>query len=203
MSVTEIETTKERLITSGLALMSEKSYHGAGLSEILKRADVPKGSFYHYFKSKENFAVEVIARNSMDHLEKMKSILSDKATSPMDRIYGYYSIMRDFYRSNGAQRSCLIAKLALEVSQLSEPLREAVKGAYDQWSQLLAETIREAQEIDEIDQSFDAEALANVLINDWEGATIRMQIEGNIKPLDDFFEVILEHGLKLKACKSD
>jgi TetR/AcrR family transcriptional repressor of nem operon len=194
------ENTKERLIRSGLEIIGQKSYNGAGLSEILKAADVPKGSFYHHFKSKEGFAVAVIERNSEEHINHMQEMLSDRSLSPRERIYGYFEMMRTHYRENGAQRNCLIAKLALEVCQLSPPLRAAVKAAYDQWALVFSQVIREAQTAGEICTDFDADSLANVLINDWEGATMRMQIEGNIKPLDNFFEVILETGLKLKPC---
>ncbi len=183
--------------------MGQKSYNGAGLSEILKSADVPKGSFYHYFKSKEDFAVAVIERSSEEHIARMKEMMSDTSKTPMERIYGYFDMMREHYRENGAQRNCLIAKLALEVCQLSLPLRSAVKIAYDQWALVLSQVIAELQSSAEFSHINDVEALAiaNVLINDWEGATMRMQIEGTIKPLDDFFDVILEHGLKMKPCQ--
>jgi TetR/AcrR family transcriptional repressor of nem operon len=193
------ENTRERLIASGLYVFGEKSYHGAGLSEILAHAEVPKGSFYHYFKSKEDFAVAVIERNAADHVARTRESMHNRKISPMGRLYGHFDMMREHYRENGARRECLIAKLALEVSQLSETLRAAVKSAYDQWAVLLAQVIREAQAAGEIDQFYVPESLANVLINNWEGATIRMQIEETVRPLDDFFEVILEHGLHLKS----
>lgn len=197
------ENTKERLIQCGMQLIGEKSYNGAGLSEILKTADVPKGSFYHYFKSKEDFAVSVVERSSEQHMEHMKQFLSNRSLSPLERIYGYFDMMREHYRENGARRMCLVAKLALEVCQLSPPLRAAVKSTYDQWAVILAQTVREAQAAGEICELHDPDALASVLINSWEGATIRMQIEGNIKPLDDFFQVVIEAGLKLKPCHAE
>ncbi|MEM1158298.1 MAG: TetR family transcriptional regulator C-terminal domain-containing protein [Verrucomicrobiota bacterium] len=197
------ENTKERLIQCGMQLIGEKSYHGAGLSEILKTAEVPKGSFYHYFKSKEDFAVSVVERSSEQHMEHMKQFLSDRSLKPLERIYGYFEMLRSHYRENGAKRTCLVAKLALEVCQLSPLLRAAVKSTYDQWAVILAQTVREAQAAGAICEMHDPDALASVLINSWEGATIRMQIEGHIKPLDDFFQVVIEEGLKLKPCHSE
>jgi len=183
--------------------MGEKSYNGAGLSEILKMAAVPKGSFYHYFKSKEDFAVAVVERSSEQHMENMRKVLSDRSLEPLERIYGFFDMMRDDYRENGAKRNCLVAKLALEVCQLSPPLRAAVKSTYDQWAVLLAQTVREAQATGEICELQNPDSLASVLINSWEGATIRMQIDGDIKPLDEFFQIVIEEGLKLKPCGSD
>ena len=88
--------------------------------------------------------------------------------------------------ATGPTVECIIPKLALETASLSEPVHAAVKCAYQQWSALLAQVIREGQAAGEIDRKHDADRLANVLVMLWEGAAIRMQIERSIAPLDDF-----------------
>ena len=54
------QTNKENLLSQGVSLLMQQGYHGTGLKEILDAVQIPKGSFYNYFGSKENFAAEVI-----------------------------------------------------------------------------------------------------------------------------------------------
>ena len=116
----------------------------------------------------------------------MRPLLSDRRLSPMQRLRTMFEQARADCAASGANAECLIPKLALETGSLSEPVHAAVKCAYQQWSAMLAQVIREGQNAHEIDRKHDADRLANVLIMLWEGAAIRMQIDRNIAALDDF-----------------
>lgn len=187
------QDTKERILEEGGKALLAKSYNGCGLNEILKAAGVPKGSFYHYFKSKEDFGVAIIERFGELHLKHMQTLLNDRAQSPLERLHSYYTWIREYHADKGHfNRECLIAKFALEISQLSEPMRIAIKYAYDSWAMLLAKVIREAQQADEINAGLNPEKLANFLINLWEGATIRMQIDRKIDPLDEVLDLVFK-----------
>jgi TetR/AcrR family transcriptional repressor of nem operon len=89
--------------------------------------------------------------------------------------------------------------MALETGQLSEPVHAAVKYAYEQWTAILARTIREAQATGELRREDDPDRIANVLVMLWEGATIRMQIDQSMQPLDDFFEFVFDSFLRPSA----
>ena len=196
MAATSATTdTRERILEAGSRAIVAKSYNGCGLNEILGAAGVPKGSFYHYFKSKEGFGVAVIERSADEHAERMKGYFSDRSLSPMARIRSFYEMVRNYYADNGPTRECLIAKLALETAQLSEPMRAAIKCGFDHWSALHAKVIREAQAAGEIDTEASPEAMANILINAWEGATIRMQIDRDVTALDEFLAITLDRVL--------
>lgn len=178
--------TRERILAAGTALFGQKGFNGCGLTEVLHVAGVPKGSFYHYFSSKEEFGVAVIERARDEHLAEMRPLLSDRRMTPRERLRAIFDQARAECAQTGPTVECLIPKLALETASLSEPVHAAVKCAYQQWSALLAQVIREGQAGGEIDRKHDADRLANVLVMLWEGAAIRMQIERNIAPLDDF-----------------
>jgi TetR/AcrR family transcriptional repressor of nem operon len=197
MTPTTKETgTREKLLEVGAQAIAEKSFTACGLAEILKRAGVPKGSFYHYFKSKEDFGVALIEKEMEANLESLRPILGDRRRSPLARLRAVFEQDTAECMADGGARQCLIAKLALETGQLSEPVHAAVKFAYDQWSALLARTIGEAQVAGEIDPAEDAGRLANVLVMLWEGATIRTQIDRSRQPLDDFFRFVFDSLLK-------
>lgn len=187
---TSATNTKERIVEAGSSAIAAKSFNGCGLKEILDSAEVPKGSFYHYFKSKEDLGVAVIEESAAAHAEFIREQLSDRQLSPLKRVQGMFGAMRDYYVENGPMRECVIAKLALEVAQLSEPMRLAIKYAYDNWSAQIARALVEAQAAGELSENQDPNELANVLVNAWEGCTLRMQIDRNTQALDQFVERI-------------
>lgn len=182
--------SRERILAAGAELFGKKGFHGCGLSEILQQAGVPKGSFYHYFGSKEEFGVVLIERARDEYLAELKPILSDRKVPPLQRLRTVFEHTRDQCQASGPTVECLIPKLALETGTLSDPVHAAVRCAYQQWSALLAQVIREGQAQGDIDASQDADRLANVLVMLWEGAAIRMQIDRSTAPLDDFLHIV-------------
>jgi len=185
-------STREKILEAGHQAISEKSFNACGLTEILQRAGVPKGSFYHYFASKEDFGVALIERASAGYVEKLRPIVGDRQRSPLRRLRAVFEAGREECVANGAACQCLIPKLALETSQLSEPVHAAVKCAYAQWTALLAQVIREAQAGGEIGRGHDADRLAQILVMLWEGATLRMQIDRDLQPVDDFLSFVFD-----------
>lgn len=184
--------TRERILAAGTELFGKKGFNGCGLNEVLRLAGVPKGSFYHYFGSKEDFGVAVIERARDEYLAELKPILGDRRVSPVDRLRGIFESARAECAAKGPMVECLIPKLALETGNLSESVHAAVKCAYQQWSALIAQVVREGQATGAIDRKYDPDRLANVLVMLWEGAVIRMQIDRSIAPLDDFLVFVFD-----------
>lgn len=193
---TEKKSTKLILLEAGIVVMTRKSYNGAGLTEILTEAGVPKGSFYHYFRSKEDFGVQIVEHHAKESGEILRQYLENAAQTPMTRIRCWFSYLGNHYREHGPEHECLIAKLALELSTLSAPMLSAVKYAYDYWTQIFAQSLIEAQQQGELDPELDANKLATFVINSWQGVTIRMQIDGSLEPLENFLEVLFSTLLK-------
>lgn len=191
--------TRERILAAGAELFGKKGFNGCGLSEVLQQAGVPKGSFYHYFASKEEFGVVLIERARDEYLAELKPVLSDRRMSPIKRLRAVFEHTRDCCAQSGPTVECLIPKLALETANLSEPVHAAVRCAYQQWCALLAQVIREAQAAGEIEVHHDADRLANVLVMLWEGAAIRMQIDRTIDPLNDFLTFVFDSMLPRPA----
>ena len=196
---TKEPSTRDRLLEVGAQAISDTSFNSCGLSEILRRAGVPKGSFYHYFESKEDFGIALIERESAEYVECMRPLVEDHTRSPLERLRAVFESGRQECIKNGPARRCLIPKLALETAQLSESVHAAVKKAYDRWSGQLAQIIREAQARGEIAPRHDADHLAAVLVMLWEGATIRMQIDRSLQPLDDCLAFVFDSLLRERS----
>jgi TetR/AcrR family transcriptional repressor of nem operon len=191
--------TRDRLLEAGAQAIAAKSFNACGLAEILALAGVPKGSFYHYFASKEEFGVALIDRACTEYVQFLAPMLEDQSRTPLARLRAVFEQSRDECLARGPGRQCLIPKLALETSQLSEPVHAAVKKAYDRWSELLAGVIREGQRAGEIPTSHDPERFANLLVMLWEGATIRTQIDRSTQPIDDFLSFAFDSLLRARA----
>ena len=183
-------STRDRLIDAGIQSMLSKSYHGVGIAEILADAGVPKGSFYHYFRSKEDFGAEVIRRYWATARDFMTKMFQDTSKTPMQRLEGYFRWGIDQQLQSGCRQGCLLAKLGTEVSDCSSLLRRELKESTDQWLELLARGIQEAQDSGELSPAFEPEKLALFLFGAWEGAGMRMVILQDRAPLDNFVELV-------------
>lgn len=175
--------------------MLEKGYHAVGLQEILSETGVPKGSFYHYFKSKEDYGVTVIETYADGHARRAQELLADSDRSPKERLWTFFQNCRELHSTSGCRRGCLIAKLGMEVSDLSNSMRAALKRGSDQCKAQFTRCIREGQEIGEFNDSHDPEDLAEFLHNAWEGTMLRMQIDQDLKPVDNFITLVFKRLL--------
>ena len=185
-------TIKEKLIKTGAKAMLAKSYHAVGIQEILTAVDVPKGSFYHYFESKEAFGVAIIEYYGEQLANSIKRKLSSEGYSPTQKIKAYFLEIRNYYAKHGCGRGCLVAKLAIEVENPSVAMRNALKREFDKWTTLFATCIKEGQQIGEISSNHDAEYMAEFLYTSWEGALIRMQVNHDLGPIDKFINYALD-----------
>ena len=97
-------TTRDKIIASGVRAILDKSFNAVGLNEILADAGVPKGSFYHYFKSKEAFGVAVVERFVADAADELRSILGDVSRSPLARLRHWMVTTQESLYASGFRR---------------------------------------------------------------------------------------------------
>src|SRR5690606_16031807 len=110
--------TRTKLLDAGAELFAKKGFNGCGLSEILAQAGVPKGSFYHYFASKEEFGVVLIERTRDEFLAELGPLLGDRKKAPLHRLRAMFEYIRAECSESGPTSECLIPKLALETASL-------------------------------------------------------------------------------------
>ena len=188
--------TKQKLIQAGIEVMQEKSYHSVGIKEILDSVGVPKGSFYYYFKSKEDFGIAVIDEFARQHAATIQSFLDNRSMSPLERLKASFVSCLDFFPEKGCGDGCLVAKLSHEVMNHSPAMRAAIRNAFDMWQTLYARMIRDAQNAGELDTSIDPEELAAFIQNSWEGAIMMMKVHENYAPIQNNIQFIFDRLLK-------
>jgi TetR/AcrR family transcriptional repressor of nem operon len=119
--------SRSTILSTGQKIMSRKGFSGVGLTEILKDAGVPKGSFYHYFASKDAFGEAMLAAYFDDYHADMEGLFSKPGLTGAERLMLYFAAWRENQGAFDCQGRCLAVKLGAEVSDLSEPMRLALK----------------------------------------------------------------------------
>jgi TetR/AcrR family transcriptional regulator, transcriptional repressor for nem operon len=190
------KNTREHLIDVGLQLIHSTGYNATGVKEILDHAGVPKGSFYHYFPSKEAFAKEVLLRYATGEAERAERILGDTRLRPLNRLRKYFEELLSVYGQTGPISGCLIGNLSLEVADRSVVLQPALSAVFSHWQQPIADVLRAAMEKGDLARSTKPDELAAFLLNNWEGALVRSKAEKSDQPLELFlhftFNVLLK-----------
>ncbi len=190
------KSTRDHLIDTGVELMHRHGYNATGLNEILKAAAVTKGSFYHHFGSKEDFAAAALGRYTARAADRSSAVLSDSRVRPLKRLKRYFVEMMKTYGQKGAIPGCMIGRFSLEMATANPPLRKQIRTSFANWQRKIAVVIQQAIEQDELPPDTDPESLAAFLLNSWEGALLRSQAEQSDAPLETFllqtFDVLLK-----------
>ncbi|MGH1575179.1 TetR/AcrR family transcriptional regulator [Methylobacterium sp. P31] len=118
---------RQGILDTARQIVGAKGFSGVGLNEILAAAGVPKGSFYHYFGSKESFGEALLADYFEDYLADIDATFAEPGLSHGERLMNYWRKWQATQGSIDYQRRCLAVKLAAEVADLSEPMRLPLK----------------------------------------------------------------------------
>lgn len=178
--------TRELLLRAGLEVLTEKGFSSTGIDEILKRVGVPKGSFYHYFDSKEAFGAALIERYARYFAYKLERHFGDSSKQPLARLWAFVEDARTGMARHEFRRGCLIGNLGQEMAALPESYRASLIAVFHDWESRLARCLEAAQHRGEIPASVDYEQAAAFFWIGWEGAVLRAKLERSAKPLDVF-----------------
>jgi TetR/AcrR family transcriptional repressor of nem operon len=184
--------TRDHLIEVGLERMRKHGYGATGVQEILDAAGVPKGSFYHYFNSKEEFTAAVVERYVTRAGEHCLGVLGNTRQAPLKRLRRYFEDLIRFAGQSAPIQGCLIGSLSLEVAGTSPRLQNCLSSGFTHWQALIASVLQEAVEKGDLPKSTRPEALAGFLLNSWEGALLRSQADRSDTPLEDFLDYMFE-----------
>ena len=170
--------------------MFRSGYHAASVRDICAAAGAPQGSFTNHFHSKEEFAREVLDRYFANLQGTVRRALDDKSLTPRRRIQRYLELITSVLEAEKWDRGCLIGDFSLETAYTSPLLRQRLEDIFEEWRAPFALCIAEGQAMGEIDAAFDALDLAEFLLASWEGAILRMKVEGGPEPLERFRSIV-------------
>ena len=180
--------TRQHILDTGYRLIVSKGFSSVGLTEILQSAGVPKGSFYYYFKSKEQFGEEIIKNYFSEYLVALEHIFQPQGSSAYSRLLEYWQRWIETQSDSCVDHKCLVVKLSAEVADLSEPMRLALLSG----SSLVVKRIAQCIEAGIDDGSIvkvDAAVTAELLYNMWLGATLMGKLQRNADGLQRAMQI--------------
>lgn len=170
--------TRQHILDTGYKLIVSKGFSSVGLTEILQSAGIPKGSFYYYFKSKEQFSEEIISNYFKEYLAVLENIFQPRGSSAYNRLMEYWQRWIETQSDSSVDQKCLVVKLSAEVADLSEPMRIALLKGSSEVVQRIARCIEAGIEDGSIVKS-NAVVTADFLYNMWLGATLMSKLQRN------------------------
>jgi TetR/AcrR family transcriptional repressor of nem operon len=188
--------SRTAMLEVGMDIMQEKGYTNTGIQEILTALSIPKGSFYHYFDSKENYAVEVIRHYEQKYTADFVKVLRNPKQTPLARLKTFCENGKAKISAQDCRKGCLIGNLSQEMSDQSEVLRQELSTIISKWRDMFAACIDEGQKTGEIKKRWAADVLAELFQSGWTGAMLRAKTLKNTKPLEVFINLMFNDVLK-------
>lgn len=185
------------LLEKGMEVLWSKGYNGTSVSDIVKAAGVPKGSFYFYFDSKEDFAVRAIDKYFKMQFTPAQEILENKSISPKQRLFDFHDYRANVLKNEmDCTMGCLACNIGSEMAEHSEKIRTAIIIKEEFILSLISGVIQEAQDAGEISNTMKADNLAAFIEDAGKGAMTSMKGMKSAYPIDNFMIMVKEVLLK-------
>jgi TetR/AcrR family transcriptional regulator, transcriptional repressor for nem operon len=137
---------KDRLIAAAMELMYTRGYHAVGVQEICVQAGVNKGSFYHFFPSKQALVLAVIETYAQDVQQVWHEAMttSGPVLDRMQQVFeATYEAHRTLVERYGHMLGCPIGNFAVELSGLDELVRQKLWETFNGWTDVIEHMLRE------------------------------------------------------------
>ncbi|MBV1888600.1 MAG: TetR/AcrR family transcriptional regulator [Urechidicola sp.] len=187
--------TIDNILEIGADLILKNGYNNVGLNKILETANIPKGSFYYYFKSKEDFGIQVIKYYSENSLSFLNSYLTDDSKNPKERIISFFEDMQNVYMTKEYKEGCLLGNCSLELSDMSEAFSNSVASELSKWQECFEKCIQEGQDDKTIKKDESAKEMSDIVLTTWEGSLLRMKSSKNTESITTFIKFLNKYIL--------
>ncbi|WP_407330630.1 TetR/AcrR family transcriptional regulator [Enterovibrio sp. 27052020O] len=184
---TELHSTRQHILDVGYQLIAERGFSNVGLSQLLSQAGVPKGSFYHYFKSKEQFGEALIEDYFSGYQTRLDVLFSDPSLNGFDKLMTYWGKWIEASDSLCANQRCLVVKLSAEVSDLSDSMRVSLLKGANNIIAMIANCVQQGIDDGSIEVT-DSKKAAEQLYHLWIGAGLMSKLNQNTECLKQAFD---------------
>ncbi len=182
-----VHSTKQRLIVAGLQMLLKHGYSDLGIQALLQATRTPKGSFYHHFKDKEDFALQVLDTYMAQVHAGMEACLRHTDRPPLTRVRDFFEMTQKSYREEGYM-GCLIGGLGQEMSGISEVFRTRISECFSKIAKEMADCLEEARQLGDISKDSNVQEMAERLVDCWEGAALRSRLQRNPASLNSMLD---------------
>jgi TetR/AcrR family transcriptional repressor of nem operon len=189
--INQKQINRENLLNQGVGLLMQQGYHGTGLKEILDAVQIPKGSFYNYFGSKENFAAEIIEHYIVPYISQLQSYLAQSEGNALGGLERYLQESIVELERTEFKGGCLLGNLMGELGETSDVCRIALKTSLNRYRDVWEVGLSRAQSEGTIRADKSARELADLWVNAWQGALLCMKVEQSVAPLKQCYRELL------------
>ncbi|OGI05748.1 MAG: hypothetical protein A2Y40_04025 [Candidatus Margulisbacteria bacterium GWF2_35_9] len=191
-----MNSAKKDIIKKGSSIIHYKGFNHTGLSEILSCARIPKGSFYFYFKNKEDFGLEVIKYFQDKIYEIFKKHSTNMYNSPMDNLKNFFLEYFKYIQVDKQFNGCPLQNLSHEMSSLNENMRLMLLSFHNQFKSQISSLIKEAQLRSNINNMINPDEGASFIISSWSGALTEVKLTKSHKAFEIFLKQVFEYYFK-------
>ncbi|MGK7950484.1 MAG: TetR family transcriptional regulator C-terminal domain-containing protein [Xenococcaceae cyanobacterium] len=189
---------RQELIQVGSEIVVRQGFNAASINDILTTAGVPKGSFYYYFSSKEEFGLAIIDDFASKYQHKLKNTLEDSRFSPLTRLRNFFELKIAALKNCQCIDGCLMGNLAQELSAQNELFRDRLERVFADWEKYFSQCLKEAYEAGEIAGDCQIDDLAKFILASWEGAILQAKVTKSILPIQIFVKILFDRVLNRK-----
>ena len=183
---------KEDIVQVGLDLVLSRGFNATGVEAVLKQANVPKGSFYNFFSSKEEFALAIIDKFVADRVEVLYPIFSDQSLPPLERVKKSFETIIETFEGADCSKGCLIGNLGQEMADQFENVRQRLEKSLQEWAKAVSRLLLQAQKEKAISADMNVEMLAENLISSFQGALLCSKVKKSPEPLKNFIHLYFD-----------
>ncbi|CAI3923896.1 MULTISPECIES: TetR/AcrR family transcriptional regulator [Commensalibacter] len=184
---------KNLLLKTGQEIFASHGFTNVGLTELLKKAGIPKGSFYYYFDSKEDYGVAVIQYYMDQYTTHLSTLFNTPDLSGKERLLSCWENWNENQCNNDYEGRCLVVKLSSEVADFSEAMRHEFCKGIDKVLTLIASVIYKGQQDGSIPDHLNPDLTAQELYQQWLGASLLTKIQRNKHP----FKIALRYTMNI------
>jgi len=183
---------KEDIVQVGLDIVLSKGFNATGVETILKQANIPKGSFYNFFSSKEEFALAIIDSYVANMAKNLHTVLNSESLPPLERVRKSFETVIKTFEDNDCSKGCLIGNLSQEMADQCESIRQRLEDSLQMWSRVLSELLLQAQREEAISADMDVDMLAENILSSFQGAVLRAKVKKSSEPLRIFIHLYFD-----------
>lgn len=184
---------KEDIIAAGIDLIRQNGFHSTGINDLLKACDIPKGSFYNFFPTKEDYAIAALHLYAERTLAFYNEALEDDFLKPYERLkFLYLHSIVDQQKAEDFAYGCLLHNLSVELGGSSISFAEAIDEAFNSWIEVISGVVKAGQDAGKIRKDQSADKIARYLHGSLFGAFSQMKVTRSAAPIQNIMTFSLE-----------
>ena len=188
-----MSNTKDHIIEVASGLINIRGFNNTSVDAVLQASGVKKGSFYYYFKSKEDLGYAIIEshlRRFSDHV--LGKAFSGKKDALME-VEDFLDIILELQRQRNCSGGCLMGNMAMEMSDIHEGFRRKFQEVFEDWRIRVAGVLQKAKISGQFNDHMDSTRLAQFVVAGVEGGILLSKVKKDIKVLENCFKELKTH----------